>query len=448
MEDNQEQYYKMIHNGIAGLVLSLALPTIASMLVTSIYNMADTYFVARLGTSATGAVGIVLSLMAMIQAIGFTLGMGSATKVSILLGDEDVEQANTYGMGAMAAAVTAGILMTAAGLYYLTPLLRLLGATSTMLPYALEYGRYIMIAAPFMCLSFVLNNLLRAEGKARFAMVSIVTGALFNIALDAVLILGFSMGVAGAGISTAVSQVLSCMILLYWYLAKKTVLCLQLKWVVRKPSVYWEILKNGFPSFVRQGLVSVATALTNVMAAVYGDEMVAGISVMNRIFLFLFSVIVGFVQGYSPVAGYNYGADKIQRVKKAFVFAMNFGIVVMSLLAFGACYFAEFLVGLFGIEPGITWDTAVTALRYQCVLLPLILAAVVCNMTYQAMGKAVSATFLAACRQGIFLIPFIYIFPKFWGFNGILLAQPAADLAAFFSSIPFTVKFMKKTKRR
>lgn len=444
MEEYQEQYNKMTQKGVAALVLSLAVPTIAAMLVTSVYNMADTYFVSSMGSSATAAVGIVLSLMAMIQAVGFALGMGSATKVSILLGKEDIEQANRYGVGAVVAAVTTGILMTIAGLYYFEPLLQLLGATPTMLPYALEYGRYILLAAPCMNLSFVLNNLLRAEGKAKYAMTSIVAGALLNIVLDAVFIWGFSMGVTGAGISTAVSQGVSCVILLYWYLARKTVLQLHMKWISRKPVIYWEIIKNGISSFVRQGLVSTAAAITNVAAAAYGDEMVAGISVMNRIFFLLFSLIVGFVQGYSPVAGYNYGAEKPRRVKKAFVFALGFGVVAMSLLAYGACFYAEFLVNLFGVEQGLAQETAVTALRYQCVLLPLILASVVCNMTYQAMGKAVSATFLAACRQGIFFIPFIYVFPRFWGIQGILLAQPAADLATFLCSIPFGIGFMKK----
>lgn len=446
MEEYQEQYQRMTQKSVTGLVLSLAIPTIISMLVTSVYNMSDTYFVARTGSSATAAIGVVVSIMAMIQAVGFTLGMGCATKVSILLGKEETEQANGYAMAAFIMAVVLGGAMLAAGFYYLPWMLSGLGTTTSMLPYAITYGRYILIAAPLSCVAFVANNLLRAEGKAKYAMAAVVTSTITHILMDWILIGGCSMSVAGAGIATIVSESVSCILLLYWYFSGKTVIQLHWKYISRNFKIYGEIVAKGFPSFVRQGFVSVATALTNFVAAPYGDEMMAGISVMSRIFLLLFSVIVGFVQGYSPVAGYNYGAEKNRRVRKAFVFSVSFGVVVMGILAFLTFYYAEFLVALFHIQKGLAWETAITALKYQSVLLPFILVAVVCNMTYQAMGKAVTATVLAAFRQGIFFVPVIFILPKIWGIQGILLVQPVADGLTFLCSIPFMIKIMRKLK--
>lgn len=446
MEEYQEQYQRMTQKSVAGLVLSLAIPTIVSMLVTSVYNMSDTYFVARTGSSATAAIGVVVSIMAMIQAVGFTLGMGSATKVSILLGKEETQQANTYATTALMMAVILGMVILVTGLYYLPVILSGLGATASMLPYATIYGRYILIAAPLSCVAFVTNNLLRAEGKAKYAMAAVVISTICHVLTDWILISVCSMSVAGAGIATIVSESVSCILLLYWYFSGKTVIRLHWKFISRKNGIYGEIVAKGFPSFVRQGLVSVATALTNLIAAPYGDEAVAGISVMNRIFLLLFSVIVGFVQGYSPVAGYNYGAEKNRRVRKALVFSMAFGVVVMSMISVATFCYGELLVNLFCIQKGMSWKTAITALRYQSVLLPFILVGVVCNMTYQAMGKAVTATFLAACRQGIFFVPVIVVLPKIWGIQGILLAQPVADGVTFLCSIPFIIKIMRKTR--
>ena len=310
MAEHNEQYVRMTQEPVSKLILSLSGPTILSMLVTSIYNMADTYFVSKIGISASGAIGVVLSVMAMLQAVGFTVGMGSASQVSIFLGEEKKEQADEYAVSAILMSAVIGTVFMAAGLFWKAPLMEMLGSTPTILPYAITYSTYIFIASPFMCTSFVLNNLLRAEGKAKLAMIGILSGGVLNVFLAPVLIFGCSLGIAGAGISTAVGQIVSCGILLYWFLAKKTNITFSLGKLAKRPKTYIEILKNGIPSFFRQGLASVATVLVNQAAAEYSDAVVAGMSIVNRIFLFLFSIVIGFVQGYNPVVGYNYGAEK------------------------------------------------------------------------------------------------------------------------------------------
>ena len=217
MTEHNEQYVRMTREPVAKLILSLSAPTILSMLVTSIYNIADTYFVSKIGTSASGAIGVVLAVMAMLQAVGFTIGMGGASQVSIFLGEEKQEQADEYAVSAIVMSVVFGVVFMIAGLWWKAPLMKLLGSTPTILPYAITYSTYIFIASPFMCTSFVLNNLLRAEGKAKLAMIGILSGGVLNVFLAPVLIFGCSLGIAGAGISTAVGQGISCGILLYWF---------------------------------------------------------------------------------------------------------------------------------------------------------------------------------------------------------------------------------------
>ncbi len=444
----QTQYIKMTQEPVSKLILSLAGPTIISMLITSIYNMADTYFVSKLGTSASGAIGIVLSVMALVQAVGFTIGMGSASHVSIFLGEEKKEQADEYAVSAIIMSAVTGIILMLIGLYGKTSLMKAFGSTDTILPYAITYSTYIFIAAPFMCASFVLNNLLRAEGKAKLAMLGILAGGVLNVLLDPILIFGCSLGIAGAGISTAVSQLVSCSVLLYWFLAKKTTLTFSLRILAKRPKTYIEIIKNGIPSFFRQGLASVATVLLNIAAAGYGDAVVAGMSIVNRIFLVLFSIIIGFVQGYTPVVGYNFGADKKRRVKKAFVFTFWVGTIVMSLLGVAVFWFAEdMLMWFIGKDPEAV-AVGTEALRYQCYALPLITITVLGNMTYQAMDRPFSSTFMASCRQGIFFIPAIYFLPRMFGVKGIEWTQPVADIITALCCLPFIYYFFKLIKRR
>lgn len=448
MGEHEEQYIKMTNTPVQKLVLSLAVPTIISMLITSIYNMADTYFVSKLGTSASGAIGIVLSLMAIIQAIGFMIGMGSSSHISIFLGEEENEKADEFASSAVIMAFILGIILAGTCIWYDEKLMKFLGSTDTILPYAIEYGRYILIGAPFMCVAFVLDNLLRGEGKSRLAMIGIASGGILNILLDLILILGMKLGIKGAGISTTISQIISCGVLLYWFLSGKTTLNLLVTRISKSPKTYFGILKNGIPSFARQGLASAATVLLNIAAAGYGDSAVAGMSIVGRVFMFIFSIIIGFVQGYNPVAGYNYGAENMRRVKKAFVFTLTTGTIFMTALGAAVYIYAGDILNWFIGQDAEAVEIGTKALQYQCFALPLISVTVLCNMTYQAMGKPFSATFLASCRQGIFFIPAIYMLPCMFGIKGVEIAQPLADIITAVCCVPFMIHFFKLVKGR
>jgi len=436
----------MIQAPVGGLVISLAVPTIISMLVTSIYNMADTYFVSKLGTSASGAVGVVFALMAIIQAIGFTVGMGSGSLISRLLGAHRTDEASRVAASGFYMSLLFGALLATAGLLFLDPLMRGLGATATILPYARDYAQYILFAAPVMTTSFVLNNILRAEGQARLAMGGIPAGGILNCGLDPLFIFVFKMGIAGAALATALSQLISMLILLSCFVRNRTVCKLSLPKLSRTPDTYLQILKNGLPSFCRQGLASISTVALNVNAAVYGDAAVAAMSIVGKIFMFIFSVTLGIGQGYQPVLGYNYGARNFRRVREAFFFTLKTCIVFMAACSIGGFAAAPFLMKLFiATDPDVI-AIGSKALRAQCLTMPLIPLGVMCNMTFQSIGKSWTATFLAAARQGIFFLPSILILPRLLGLTGVQITQPLADACTFLCCIPFTIHFFRELK--
>ena len=436
-----QQFRKMTETPIPKLILSLAAPTILSMLITSIYNLADTFFVGQISTSASGAVGVVSSLMAIIQALGFMLGHGAGSIISRSLGSQNTKAATRFASTSFFTALTFGLILAAVGLTTLPHFMMLLGSTETILPHACAYARPILIAAPLMMSSLVMNNILRYEGKASFAMIGLVTGGVLNMVLDPVFIFGFGLGTAGAGIATALSQSISFCILLSMFLCGKTVSQFQLSAVTRSPAEFGTILMTGLPSFGRQGLNSIGGMLLNIAARSYGDAAVAGMSIVSRIFMFIISVAIGTGQGFQPVAGFNYGARKYRRVEKACVFTMCAGFCFLSVIV-AACWFnAEALIKLFRDDPEVT-AIALPAFRYQCFacfLQPVIVAG---NMLFQSIGKSGRATFLACCRQGVFFIPLILTLPRMFGLLGIEICQPIADVLTFVVTVPFLFPFL------
>ena len=436
-----QQFRKMTETPIPKLILSLAAPTILSMLITSIYNLADTFFVGQISTSASGAVGVVSSLMAIIQALGFMLGHGAGSIISRSLGSQNTKAATRFASTSFFTALTFGLILAAVGLTTLPHFMMLLGSTETILPHACAYARPILIAAPLMISSLVMNNILRYEGKASFAMIGLVTGGVLNMVLDPVFIFGFGLGTAGAGITTALSQSISFCILLSMFLRGKTVSQFQLSTVTRSPAEFGTILMTGLPSFGRQGLNSIGGMLLNIAARSYGDAAVAGMSIVSRIFMFIISVAIGTGQGFQPVAGFNYGARKYRRVEKACVFTMCASFCFLSLIV-AACWFnAESLIKLFRDDPEVT-AIALPAFRYQCFacfLQPVIVAG---NMLFQSIGKSGRATFLACCRQGVFFIPLILTLPRMFGLLGIEICQPIADVLTFVVTVPFLFPFL------
>ena len=436
-----QQFRKMTETPIPKLILSLAAPTILSMLITSIYNLADTFFVGQISTSASGAVGVVSSLMAIIQALGFMLGHGAGSIISRSLGSQNTKAATRFASTSFFTALTFGLILAAVGLTTLPHFMMLLGSTKTILPHACAYARPILIAAPLMMSSLVMNNILRYEGKASFAMIGLVTGGVLNMVLDPVFIFGFGLGTAGAGIATALSQSISFCILLSMFLRGKTVSQFQLSAVTRSPAEFGTILMTGLPSFGRQGLNSIGGMLLNIAARSYGDAAVAGMSIVSRIFMFIISVAIGTGQGFQPVAGFNYGARRYRRVEKACVFTMCASFCFLSVIV-AACWFnAEALIKLFRDDPEVT-AIALPAFRYQCFacfLQPVIVAG---NMLFQSIGKSGRATFLACCRQGVFFIPLILTLPRMFGLLGIEICQPIADVLTFVVTVPFLFPFL------
>ena len=437
----------MTETAVPKLVVRLSIPTTVSMLVTAVYNMADTYFVSQLGTSASGAVGIVFSFMAIIQAVGFTLGMGAGSLISRKLGEKDKKSADAYSASAFYAALVIGGLISLFGNLFIEGLMKLLGATETILPYAVDYGRYIIWGAPVMCSSFVLNNTLRSEGKSALSMIGLGLGGLLNIALDPLLIFYFDLGTAGAAIATLVSQIVSFLVLLSMFVFKKSITSLSPRNISLKPRVYLDILETGLPSFCRQALASTASVLLNRSAAVYGEPAVAAMSIVGKVSMFVLSVTLGIGQGFTPVAGSNYGAKRFDRVREAFRFTLITGTVAMTALGVLVFLFSPGIMTLFRATDTDVISIGTLAMRCQCIAMPLQTFVVLTNMIHQGLGKAKEATFLSVCRQGIFFIPLILFLPKFIGLTGVQISQGIADFLTFFSSIPFAIVFFRKLKK-
>lgn len=442
MEQNQ-QFQKMTQTPVGKLITKLSVPTIISMLVTAIYNMADTFFVSKLGTSASGAVGIVFSVMAIIQAIGFTFGMGSGSWISRLLGAKDEEKSKEVAATGFYSAIFLCIVMSVIGEWKMDELMRILGASETILPYARDYARYILLAAPIMASSFVLNNILRSEGHAKFSMIGITTGGILNVILDPIFIFTFEMGISGAAVATALSQLISFCILLSYFVMHKTTTRLGIHRISRNPATYFQIIKNGLPSFSRQGLASIASILLNKQAMIYGDAAVAAMAIVSKIVAMIFSALIGFGQGYQPVVGFNFGAGIMERVKKAMKFTLKVGTIGMTSAAVILFATAPYLVRAFIADDPAVIEIGTRALRAQAVSMPLLPIGVAANMTFQSIGDAWKATIMSAMRQGIFFLPLIFILPTFLGLWGVVTSQAGADFLTAIACTPFLIHFYK-----
>ncbi len=440
----EAQHKKMTEESVTKLVISLSIPTVLSQMITSIYNMADTYFVTSLGDSAVGAVSVLYALQSIIQAIGFGLAMGASSLVSRKLGQEENEAASKYACCAFYAAFFMGLALTIGCLVNLDGLLRLFGSTETILPYARDYGFIILLGAPVMCASFVINNVTRAQGRAVMAMVGLTAGGVFNIILDPLFIFTFKMGVGGAALATVLSQCISFGILIAYYFSGKSIISLSPKNLSRKPSDYALIIKTGLPTVFRQGLGSLSTTLLNVQVKVYGDAAIAAVGIANKIYMLLRSFVLGIGHGFQPVAGYNYGAKKLDRVKKAFWVATAVGTIVAGLSSAFLLLFSHQVIGFFNPETAETLQIGSRMLIIMGLALPTLGYSTYVNQLYQSLGFVKGATVLASCRQGIFFVPLIFLLPALLGLDGILMTQPLADVLTFVVSVPFNIYFLKK----
>lgn len=442
--NKSEAYHKrMTEDSVSKIIISLGIPTTISMLITNIYNMADTYFVGGLGDSAQAATGILFTLQCIIQAIAFMLGHGSGTFVAKYLAQKNLDRASTYTTTAFVAGGVMGITLMGLGLSFLEPFLKFLGSTETILPYAKDYGMWILISCPFLICSLVLNNVLRYEGKAFYAMFGLTAGGILNIAGDYVLIEVFEMGVYGAGLSTAVSQMISFALLLILYL-KYAQSRLSIKLMARDGEVYLNIFKMGLPSLIRQGLTSISNGLLNNLIKPFGDAPIAAMSIVQKYSSFVMCVGLGIGQGYQPFASFNYELKEYDRVKKGSKFLIVFGTLSVGALATLGFIFAPTIVSLFQKDPAVI-EVGIPAMRYASIGLWFLPISVSCNMLYQSIRKAAMASFMAIMRSGAVLIPILLIGGTFLGLEGIIMAQGVSDVLTGIITLPFFIRFLKNT---
>ncbi|MCD8118667.1 MAG: MATE family efflux transporter [Lachnospiraceae bacterium] len=435
---------EMLNSPVEAVIPKLAVPTIISMLITSVYNMADTFFVSQLGTSASGAVGIIYSAMALIQAFSFMIGMGAGNNISRLLGQGKEEEAKRYASVAWFTGLALGCAVALLGATQMKNIVMLLGSTETIAPYAMDYAHYIFLAAPFMMCSFIMNNLLRFQGLATYAMVGITTGGILNMVLDPILIFGFGMGTAGAGAATGFSQFVSFCILLFMCNTHKDAIHITPRNYRPTARMYGRILYTGVPSLARQGIASISSVMLNSIAGQYGDAAVAAMSIVSRYTMFINSVIVGFGQGFQPVCAFNFGAGKYDRVKKAFWFCVKVATIALLILCGVSLLLSGHIIELFRRDDAEVIAIGTFALRAQLVTMPLWGYYTMCNMLSQSIGYGVRASVISCARQGLFLIPVLAVLPLMFGLRGLQLSQPVSDILAFFLAFILTRGILKE----
>lgn len=446
MDRQEEKHFKMTTEPVEKLVIKMAVPTIISMLVTSFYNMADTFFVGKIkNVSATAAVGVVFSAMAIIQALGFFFGHGSGNFISRMLGKQQIKEAETMATTALIYCFFIGAIGATLGIIFIEPLALLLGSTQTVLPFAKEYLRYILLGAPFMSASFVLNNQLRFQGNAFYSMIGMVSGAIINIGLDPLLIFTFDMGVAGAALATIISQFCSFFILIIGTF-KGGNLRIKISRFSFKFYYIKAIFLGGIPSLGRQSIASVASIILNNVAGTFGDFFLASFAIVNRITMFANSAIIGFGQGFQPVCGFNYGAGKFDRVRKAYHFCIKVSTLFLICISILGFIFADNLISVFK-DDAVVIKYGSMILRFQCISFTFHGLIIMTNMIMQNLGFAFKATFLSIARQGIFFIPLVIVLPRLFGETGLAMTQSIADLLAVTVSLPMAISVSRYLKK-
>ena len=439
-----ERYRDMTETPVPRLITRLSIPTIISMLVTAIYNAADTFFVGRISTEATAAVGLAFSAMAVIQALGFFCGQGSGNYLSRMLGAGKQEEAEKMAATGLALSMILGVVVAAASVLNIRQLAEFLGARGSTVEETVSYLRIIVLGAPFMMGQFVINNQLRYQGSAMYAMVGLLCGAILNIALDPLLIFGFGMGVTGAALATVSGQIISFFVLLAGSMHGVNI-HLNIRNVRLNGHFIVQIINGGIPALFRQGLAAVATVLLNRAAGVYGHAAIAGMSVTTRVTMFVSSALIGFGQGYQPVCSFNYGAEKKERVREGYFFCVRYGTIFLTVMAVFCFIFSPQIIAFFRNDPEVI-AVGKVALRWQAAALPLLACIVITNMMLQSIGKGVKASITASARSGIFFIPLILILPRVFGLLGVEMTQAVADILSVSVSIPLAAMELRKMK--
>ncbi len=441
----ESRYKDLTETPVSQLIPRLAVPTIISMLVTAIYNAADTFFVGRISTEATAAVGLAFSVMAIIQAFGFFCGQGSGNYLSRMLGARKQTEAEEMAATGLALSIILGIITTTLIILNVERLAVFLGAKDNTVNETIDYLSVIALGAPFMMSQFVLNNQLRYQGSATYAMVGLLCGAVLNIALDPLLIFGFNLGVRGAALATISGQIISFFVL---FIGSRQGANIRIKFsnIHLNPHYIKEVINGGMPALIRQGLAAIATVLLNRAAGVYGAAAIAGMSVTTRTMMFVSSALIGFGQGYQPVCSFNYGAKKLDRVREGYFFCVKYGTVFLLAMSAFCIAFAPNIIGFFRNDPAVI-EVGKVALRCQAVALPLMACTVITNMMLQSIGKGLKASITASARSGLFFIPLILILPKVFGLFGVEITQAISDVFAMLIALPFAKSELEKMKK-
>jgi len=448
VDSTQDKFLAMTTRPVKPLICSLAVPSTAIMMVSALYNMADTYFVGSLGTSVVGAVGIAFPFMAIIQALGFFFGQGSGNYMSRTLGARETEKASRMAATGFFSGFLCMGLIALLGILFLRALVAALGATPTITPYAEDYLLFILLASPWMVAATVLNQQLRFQGSAAIAMVGMISGAVLNIFLDPLFIFAFHLGIRGAAAATMISQIASFLILFCYGCTRRGNIAVKFRYFSPSLATYGEMVKGGIPALLRQSLASLTTIIINHFAGGYGDAAIAAISIVNRLYLFGNSLILGFGQGFQPVCGYNYGAKLYDRVKKGFWFCVRFASVGLLGVSVLLAVFAPQVIALFRRDDPAVIRIGSLGLRLRCLSMPLNAFVVMGNMMSQTMGKAFQASLIAVSRQGLFLLPALFLFTRLFplGLLGIQISLPVSDTLAFLLAIPIGIHILQGLK--
>ena len=445
----QSQEYRknlMLNEPIPRVIPKMAIPTIVAFLITSIYSLADTYFVSSLGTNATAAVSVNSSLDQLIMMCGSMLAMGANSYIARLLGEGNDKKASQVLSTSFFGAFFIGGLLLIFGNLFMVPMVRLLGATPTCEQYSIDYATYVLFAAPFMASNFVMNQCLRSEGSATLSMVGMAFGGILNIALDPLFIFYFDMGVAGASLATAISKVVSFAILIYPYVTRRSLLHLSLKNF--KPN--WDIISNvvsvGSSSMFRNGLAVVSAIMLNSLAGQMSDSVLAGIGVTNKIMMFPFCIILGFGNGFQPVAGFNWGAKRYDRVEESYQFSSKMALIGSTIMAVLIAVFCKPLIQIFAGTDAEMTKIGAFCIFAQCIALPIHAWVAIVNMFCVGLGNAKGALLLSTARQGTCLIPILYPLAWIFGAYGVASVQAIADVLTIALAAPLAISLLKKTR--
>lgn len=444
METAGDQYQKMTQMPVEKLIPRLAAPTMMSMMSAVLYNTADTWFVSQLGDSATAATGVCLPLTAMIQAVGFWIGMGAGSNISRFLGRKHNFKASIVATSAVLLTIFISICLGLFGFFGNELILKHLGSTPTILPYAREYSRIIFLGTPFACTGFVFNNLLRSQGRAVFAMAGVMSGAIINIILDPVFIFVFDMGIAGAALSTVICQVISFLVMLTALCKESSMLKISTKFVSKNPGIYFLIMSTGMPSLFRQGCSALATILLNRAGAQYGDAAVAAMSIVGRVSFLITSLVGGFGQGYQPVVGFAFGAGDFSRVKKAYQFSLSVCLTILFLGGLYCIFQAETIMRFFRADSPRVIEIGTETFLFYGISMPFNCVIILTNMLLQVTGQKVLASITSIMRQGVVFIPLILILPEFIGMKGVEICQPLSDAVSAAVAASVAVYFFKR----